>query len=437
MILLLVVVVSACSRTKHKEHGKVHDEYTCPMHPQIVRDKPGACPICGMDLVLKSVKEKDTLKVPADLNTLIKSPNQVVVADIAAIHPVEKEVNDSLSAPGVITYDTRRLYNVAARFGGRIEKLYLKFQYQPVNKGDVVAEVYSPELVTAQRELLYVVKTDKANQALVEGAMSKLRLLGVTSGQVSELMRTGKVKYSFPVYSPYSGYLALNSGSAPQAEAVQSSADAGGMGGGMDDGSSSSSPSFSGGSAAGGVSSSSGNSAAGLTLREGAYVATGQTLFNIINAGQLWAEIKIAGQQASGYKKGMPAVILPDGGNQLKGTVQLVQPYYDGGSDFAAVRVGFDNTGGKFRIGQLVKVNIPGEHRKGIWLPQVAVLDLGTRKVAFLKRNHSFVPVTVVTGAHSKDMVQIKSGLSVSDLVAADAQYLVDSESFIETEGNK
>jgi Cu(I)/Ag(I) efflux system membrane fusion protein len=439
LLAALAIIALSCNRPSKKQPASQSQpaQYTCPMHPQILSDHPGSCPICGMDLVKNSGGEHDTLQVPADLASLIKSPNGTVVSNMGIVRPAEKTMADSLNAPGVITYDTRRQNVVAARFGGRIEKLYLKYQFQPVSKGQLIAEIYSPELVTAQRELLYILKTDKSNEPLIQDAIQKLKLLGVTSGQVSTLMRTGHEYYRLPVYSPYSGYLTDPSASAPQAKnqpagPVSSADESMGNDGGM------------GASANAGMSS--GDNGAGVAgspappgvslLQEGAYVAAGQTLFSIVDPSRLWAEINISTVQAGGIANNTKAILIADDGSQTPGRIELIQPFYDQGATFIKVRISINNSSHRLRIGQLVKATIHGKDVPGLWIPQSALLDLGTRYVAFIKRNHAFVPVVVTRGAVVKDWVQIRSGLVSGDEIAANAQFLIDSESFIETKEN-
>src|SRR5687768_4043144 len=166
IVCLLLVALFACS--KHDEHGEHTDVYTCPMHPTVISDKPGSCPVCGMDLVRKG-RSGEEIKISEEMARLMKSPNEVVVGSIKTIKPEFKSMAASLNAVGVVTYDTRNIYTVPARIGGRIEKMYLKYAFQKVDKGQKIAEVYSPELITAQRQLLYLLDNDHENVQLIDG----------------------------------------------------------------------------------------------------------------------------------------------------------------------------------------------------------------------------------------------------------------------------
>src|SRR6188474_1306699 len=143
MFLTLLLLVACNKSGDHTEHA---DTYTCPMHPTVISDKPGTCPVCGMDLVRKA-REGEEVTITEDLAKLIKSPNEVVASSINTIRPTYKPMDSNIDALGIVTYDSRNVYTIPARVGGRLEKVYLKYPFQKVSKGQKVAEVYSPELL--------------------------------------------------------------------------------------------------------------------------------------------------------------------------------------------------------------------------------------------------------------------------------------------------
>ena len=163
-------------------------EYTCPMHPQIVREAPGSCPICRMDLVPRMVNS--TAEVGQGLGAIVQSPNAAVVSAVATVRPVADGAAgaaDTLTLPGVVEYDPRRSRAVAARFGGRIERLWVRSNYQPVRQGQKLLELYSPELISAEQEFVFVLENEAANSPLFTGARQKLLLLGLTETQLHDL----------------------------------------------------------------------------------------------------------------------------------------------------------------------------------------------------------------------------------------------------------
>ncbi|MET4075949.1 efflux RND transporter periplasmic adaptor subunit [Hymenobacter sp. UYCo722] len=410
-------------------------QYTCPMHPQIVREAPGQCPICGMDLVPKVLNNAAAAAAPAGFDQVSQAPNAAVLAAVATVHPgAEGSSADTLTLPGVVDYDPRRSRAVAARFGGRIEQLAVRFNYQPVRRGQKLLELYSPELVTAEQEYIFLLTNDAGNQPLVSGARRKLLLLGLTESQLRDLARTRRASYRVGVFSPYDGYvvetLATN---AP----ISAATAAGGMSASPEAGMSAGAPS-------GPVGSSATDPAQpqALTLTEGAYVSTGQTLFQVVNTDQVWGIFQPTPAELGRLRPGQQLRVVAEGTSLPPRTARLdlVEPEFRAGASVAAVRVYLPNPQGRLRrgqrlTGQLVSTTAPAA-AGSFWLPRAAVVDLGTRQVAFVRRGATFVPVAVQVGQRTASQVQVQRGLTGSDEVAANGQYLIDSEGFIQTSAN-
>ncbi|WP_026461350.1 efflux RND transporter periplasmic adaptor subunit [Adhaeribacter aquaticus] len=426
---------SAC-QDKHGQSGEVAEaakdlEYTCPMHPQIVRNEPGSCPICGMNLVAKQTADAPAPAVSSDLNYLLQPANQTVVSRIKTTQPVQKQVTSEITMSGIVTYDTRRQFIIPARYGGRIEKLYVQFNYQPVRKGQKLYDIYSPELVTAQKELLYLVKNDPTNTTLINGAKQKLQLLGATSGQVNQLIRTGRETYTFSVFSPYTGYVldpAVTAAPVPAAAPAASASGGDGMNGMGGTGGST-------GQSNGIASTAPGN---GFAIREGMYVTTGQALLKVIDATQVWAQFNVASNQAGQLKTGTPIAVTfnQSPAESVSSQVLLIEPVYEAGENFARVRASLPSQNKSTLIGQLITGKATYSTGTALWAPKEAVLDLGTQSVAFLKIKGAFKPISVQVGGRADGLVEIVSGLKNQDVIAANAQFLIDSESFIRVAEN-
>ncbi|MBN8864692.1 MAG: efflux RND transporter periplasmic adaptor subunit, partial [Sphingobacteriales bacterium] len=162
-------------KMEHTEDEAADVVYTCPMHPEIIRNKPGACPICGMALVKK---ETGNQKLgDAELAYLLKPANEFVLSSIPVTSIEKRGEQIEIEALGNITYDTRQAGSISARVSGRIEKLYVRYRYQRVTKGQHILDIYSPELLTAQQNLLFLLKNDAANITFIEAAKEKLLLL--------------------------------------------------------------------------------------------------------------------------------------------------------------------------------------------------------------------------------------------------------------------
>jgi hypothetical protein len=365
-----------------------------------------------------------------ELGDLLKPVNRVVVSSVETVHPERAAKEMTVELPGTVEYDTRRINAVASRFSGRIEKLYVRYNFQPVAKGQKLLEVYSPQLVEAQQELIFLLTRDAENTRLVEGAKRKLSLLGLSSGQIKGVVATRKPQYKVAVYSPYNGYVVENlpaqntgAGAAVASPAPAAGSMGGGEGmGGMNAGSASSAPPVPAGSPAGST----------LTVTEGAYVTAGQPVFRVVNTDQVWAVFQSYPATAGSIKKGQPIQILPENhtAQPLRGTVGLVEPFYRSGGNTATLRVPLPNPGGRLRSGMLLTGKLVVSD-SGLWLPRTAVLDLGSRQVAFVRKGGSLEPVAIGTGLRNGDWIQVVKGLAAEDAVARNAQYLIDNEAFV------
>lgn len=418
LTLTFLSLLMAC--TKSHEHAEHADTYICPMHPTVVSDRPATCPVCGMDLVRKA-KPGEEVKITEDLAKLIKSPNEVVVTSIKTIKGEFKAMPVFITTEGVVTYDTRNLYTLPTRIGGRLEKVYIKYAFQPVKKGQKVAEIYSPELLTAQREVLYLLENDPTNANLIDLSKNRLYLLGLTKNQVDEMIQRKSLTTTFPIYSSHEGYVLSASQPAPTVAVSTSSAAASGMG--EDMGASS-------GSTAASPSSTSSTPAPSDLMREGNYVSAGQTLFTIVNASALRVELNMPLSQASGVQVNDEVELDLGDGTYRMAQIDFVQPFFTEGEEFIKLRL-YIPKHGALQVGQLVKATIRMKAKEALWIPKVAIVDLGLDKIVFVKERAVFKPKKIKEGMRTDGWVEILQGLSSSDEIASNAQYMIDSESFI------
>src|ERR1019366_1755573 len=155
---LLLIALGCNQNNKEQISSGTTDLYTCSMHPQILEHHPGVCPICGMKLVKKNL-------IPVTLNdveleTLLEPTNEFIVASLPVTTPQQSNINIAVKAYGTIESDTRAAGSISTNVSGRIEKLYLHYQYQKIEAGQKRMEIYSPELLTAQENLLFILKND-------------------------------------------------------------------------------------------------------------------------------------------------------------------------------------------------------------------------------------------------------------------------------------
>jgi len=434
VILFAILLLFSCKgKEKKAEIKEETTKYTCPMHPQIVKDAPGSCPICGMDLVaMQSNHGHGTAN--DSLAALVKPTNEIILANIKTVKPQTGSRFDESAVKGVINYNTNNQNSVSSRVSGRIEHLYVKYNYQPVSKGQKLMDIYSPDLANAQQELLFLKSSDET--VLLESAKKKLRLLGATEQQINQVLKTGKVDYRVSIYSPYSGYVSEVQGASSQASAPSAagsttitsessggSSSMGGMGGSGSSPSSSAMP----------ASTPNVASSSPLLLREGQYVSVGQKLFGLVSANTVWAEFYARPDQLEKFKRGTMVQIqsIDDQSKRSRVPVALIQPYYNEGSNYSIVRASIPNGNKLWKVGELVNVGSENTRKMGNWLPRKAVLQLGSKYVVFVKEANAFKPAYATVKGISGDWVDVGNSVQQEQEVADNAWFLVDSESFI------
>ena len=435
MLILALLFLAACGNKKPVAREE-SSRYTCPMHPQIVTTEPGICPICKMDLVPVSghgqVSANDSLKY------LVKPTDELVQASVSTVKPQAGKRFGSDTIRGVINYNTNNWKSISSRVSGRIERLYVKYNYQAVNKGQKIMDIYSPDLANAQQELLFL--KDNGEPALLESAKRKLRLLGMSEAQIGVTLRTGKVDYTVSIYSPYAGYLT------ERTAAPKNISNPGSAGGNVltgEDNMSGNSDMGTGGSTNPAAGSSASlpavNNTSALSTREGEYVSAGQKLFDLVSASSVWAEFFLRPEQLKLIRRGTGIEVTASDDQSLKSrtSVSLVQPYYNEGSNFTVARALMNNQEHTWRVGQIVNVSTASNGIYGIWIPRKAVLQLGSRFVVFARKEGGFMPIWATVTSRMGDWVNIGNSVPRDTEIAANAWFLVDSESFVKANSLK
>lgn len=379
----------------HKGHPPV---FTCPMHPEIMEDEPGSCPICNMKLVQKNQTEQDP-SIPR-LEDLLKPTHEFIISTVRDTTLLKKEVSLIGEATGVIDYDTREVYRISSNTEGRIEKLYIRYRFQKIHEGQRIMDVYSPELVTAQQNLLFLLRQDPDNESLVRAAKQKLILLGMQTSQMEEVIKSGEPSLTVGVYSKRNGYVIETERMEGRSEGAMANKE---------------------------------GEEEPLTLKEGMYVQKGQPVLSVYDPKRTWAIINIHGENQGWIKIGNEAILRAETSPQtiLRGKINFIEPFYQKGSKTLTARIYLDHRYGQLPIGSRITAKITGPSKTSYWLPKSAVLSSGLQKVVFLKKEGGFKAIPVQTGLVMEDLVEFKDGLSIHDRFAINAQYLLDSESFI------
>ena len=374
--------------------------WTCSMHPEIIRDHPGNCPICGMELV----KKVDNAVAINDirLDDLLQPTDRFVVFSIPVTTLKTSNETIQVDALGTIAYDTRLINTISARVSGRIEKLYVKYRYQHIMKGQKIMDIYSPELLTTEQELIFLLKNDASNTSLINAAKQKLLLLGVSEGQLQQIIQTRKPSLTISVYSNFTGHIHEAGNTMPAESSGEQRMDISRI-------------------------------TEELSIKEGMYIEKGQNIFQVYNIDRSWALLNIFPENLGLIKKGDAVMVAPETAplKKFRAKIDFIEPLYRKENKTVTARVYFDNSQMQIPVGSQVRATIFVSSKEADWLPKDAVLSLGITKVVFIKVSGGFKAHKIETGLTYNNQIQITSGLERTDSVAANAQYLTDSESFI------
>lgn len=395
----LSILVYGCKKESHDEHSK-HGT-----HPQ-------------------DEASQKALSISAE------PTNRKVISSQALVKPVKQLRSSPVSAYGFITLDERRSNQVAARVGGRIERLYVKYENQFVRKGDKILELYSPDLNTNQEELVYAHRVDPEGE-ITKHAAHKLKLLGITDAQIKQIIESGKTLFTLSIYSLYDGYI-FYSPPTQMSPAGTAMASSGGskMGGGMGSGSQQKQQT-----------STSTTSASG-PIREGAYVSPGQTLFWINDLRDVWGILSVDNlhqdEIALNDSVTLVSELVPD--KPIRTIVRYIEPQYATSQKFIQVRVYLSNADRNLRINSLLEATLYPKTKESLTLPATSILYLGGRQAVWKKvgqteeGTHILEIQFVRLGPVSQGRVTVLHGLEANDEVALDAGYLMDRESLVKPE---
>ena len=330
----------------------------------------------------------------------------VTVRSAPALMTLHHEtIQPQLSVLGTIGYDARLINTISARVSGRIERLYVHYRYQHVHAGQRIMDLYSPELVAGEQDLLFLLKNDPGNTAMIAAARERLRLLGVSGQQLAEVEHSGRATPTLGVYSNYTGHIHEAGNTMPGPGATGVGDLAAGPSGMTEE----------------------------LPIKEGMYVEKGQTVFQVFNMDRSWALLKVFPGDAGLVRKGDAVRLVPETApdKAFDGKIDEVLPFYGTDEKTGTVRVYFDNSRRDIPIGSQIKATIHPAAVSGSWLPSSALVSLGADRVVFLREGENFRARKVATGITSNGQVQVLSGLEPTDSVATNAQYMIDSEDFV------
>lgn len=398
----------------HNKQGKKEVVYTCPMDPQIQQSEPGSCPICKMDLELKV----------DDLTYQIQAPNKVVLSRQSVVKLTSGKENGQVDVKGQIEVDRTRSKVVSARFGGRIEKIYVKYDFQRIAKGDKILEIYSPELNTAQEEhlLLY---NQAQNDGILNQSRNKLKFLGLTDQQINRLEKDKKVFSTITIYSPHSGFVIFSDEITSKAVIGDSKPSMGSMG--------MNSP----------TKKESNYGSGKDQLREGSYVNKGETYFAINDLTTVWAILSVPSTNSSQLKVQQTLSINSDliSNRRFEGRIQTIERVFETNDQrFLRVRIPLKNEKNQLKINSLISAKIPLNSSQQFTVPKSAVIRTGLNSYVWVRKGKTkqgsgiFELRSVILGGISGKYAVISSGLKPNEEIALAAGLLTDSETFLSHE---
>lgn len=375
--------------------------YYCPMHPSVVRDHPGECPICSMTLVPKPagvVKSSTTMKptegasdapppaaVPG-LGPVDLTPERIQLIGMRTAAVKREALGGELRTTGAVAANEKGLSQITTRFAGWIQKLSVSTTGERVRRGQVLATIYSPDVQRAEQELLvtsgWAQGSDSVSTGLAASARRRLELLGISSQEIEELVRTGKPSEAIAIRSPADGYVVSK------------------------------------------------NAVVGVALQPGT------VLFEIADLSTVWVTADVYELDISRVHVGQVArfELASYPGEVHKGKLQFVYPVLEAQSRTLKVRLEFknrsDRNGPRLRPGMYGTVHLDLPSTTGLVVPVEAVVETGEQHYLFVaKEGGRFEPRLVTLGARGQGKVEIASGVAEGEKVVTTGNFLVDSES--------
>ena len=375
--LMPALLISACKEngTDQTSEGK-KQTYTCSMHPQIVQDKPGTCPICGMDLVPFDKNNKEVF--------LTLSESQIALANVTTVTIGSSALSGYKQLNGRLATDPQQSAFISSRVAGRVEVLYVKETGVRVNKGQPLYKIYSEQLATLQQEFLLSsaqakqFPDDARFEQIEKAARQKLLLCDQTEGQLNALLQSQKI-------SPYVTYPATVSGIVAE-----------------------------------------------LSVTEGQYVTEGGSIMRVEGYNELWVEADVYPSEASAIRKGQVVkVIIPGWENDPRNmTIQFINPSLQTGSQILQVRGTLSNPNNQWQPGLQANILLPVKSKGNVLtLPVDAVIRDGKGAHIWIETGKGkFEPRMVKTGMENFDSVEIIEGVKTGDKVVITGAYLLYSE---------
>ena len=370
--------------------------WTCSMHPQIKMDAPGSCPICGMDLI-PLMKDDGDGEISPD--AVVLSASAMKIAEVETTIIEKRTPFKNVVLPGMVKADERRISELTAHFPGRIEKLFVNYTGQKVRKGQTLATIFSPELVTAQKELFEAIKYIDSNPQFHLAARNKLKLWLFTDKQIDDIENSGEVQFYFKILSPASGTVTKRN------------------------------------------------------IAQGDHVSEGMSMFQIINLRHVWIEFDAYESDIPWIKMGSKVDITVKSipGKVFKSKITFINPVLNIKTRTTVIRTELDNKSGKLRPGMFAQASIQSmltNKKDAILVPKSAVLWTGKKAVVYIKEDHgetyAFHYREITLGEDTGTYYVVVDGLNAGESVVTNGAFKIDaaaqlkgSQSMMNPDGGK
>ena len=365
------------STHNHETVLETNKMWTCSMHPQIMQPEAGDCPICGMDLIPAATSE-DGLN--ADEFKLTE--NAMALANIQT-SIVSNFINNAgaTNLSGKIAENEEANEVQTSYFSGRIERLYVNSTGEKVQKGQLLATIYSPELFATQQELITTASLKETQPELYNAVRNKLKLLKVSESQISKIEESGKVTQNFSVYATVSGTVSQK------------------------------------------------------LVAQGENIKQGQPLLNITNLNTVWANFEVYENQMNQFKKGQDILITTNANKstKIKGKVAFIDPILNQNTRTLKLRVVLNNKDQLLKPGMFVKgviKNLNTNDKQLLRIPASAILWTGKRSVVYVKTNPNepiFEMKEITLGNKIGATYEILKGLKNGDEIVTNGTFTVDA----------
>ncbi len=352
--------------------------WTCSMHPQIRKGEPGDCPICGMDLIPLESEQNEELNPMA----VSMSPTAMQLAQVQTLTVGKGSVTKSIQLNGKVQEDERLLHTQSSHVSGRIEELTVTFTGDFVSKGKIIARLYSPELVTAQEELLEAQKIATTQPALFNAAKEKLKKWKLTDKQIDQVLTSGQAIESFPILADVSGYVTEK------------------------------------------------------MVNLGDYVRQGEPIYQIADLSKVWVLFDVYETDMGFINKGdkVEYTIQSIPGKTFSGTISYIDPVIDPKTRVAKARVERNNADLMLKPEMFVSGTVEAStstKKPSLTVPKSAVMWTGTRSVAYVMQTSSqgvsFIMREVTLGPELGDSYVIESGLEAGEEIAVNGTFSIDA----------